>query len=318
MNRTKLARAVILAILLIILLVVPVIVQSSYILHLFIITGLAITLSANSRLMIKGGLWFFAQAAFYAIGAYSLLLFRWKLGLNFWVAFPLAGLVAGFIALGLGYATSRVKEIYFCIISVAFSEVIRFTIIKTPFLGSGRAVSCPPPTPFLGIEFVSKVQYYYFIFVLVSITLAGLYMIEKSRVGLILNTIAESESLAQSIGINSVRYKIATMSLCCFFIGIAGAFYAPYITVLGPTSFTVILSMMVMMYAIVGGMGSILGPVIGAAFLTALPEFLPFGAGFKNILFAAIVLLTLFFMPEGIISLPRLIRKGISGRSQKG
>jgi branched-chain amino acid transport system permease protein len=143
-------------------------------------------------------------------------------------------------------------------------------------------------------------------------------MIEKSRVGLILNTIAESEFLAQSIGINPVSYRIATMSLCCFFIGVAGAFYAPYIIVLGPTSFTVTLSMMVMMYAIVGGMGSISGPVIGAAFLTVLPEFLRFGAGLKNILFAAIVLLTLFFMPDGIISLPRIVRKGISCRSHKG
>ena len=90
-------------------------------------------LAVSNRLILKTGMWFLAHAAFYAIGAYTVLLLTWKLGLNFWLAFPFAGLIAGTIAMGLGYATSRVKGVYFCIITVAFVEVVRLAIIKTPF-----------------------------------------------------------------------------------------------------------------------------------------------------------------------------------------
>lgn len=315
MNKSNLAGRVTVLTLGVILLSIPLFVKSKYILHLFIISGLATVLATSNRLMIKSGLWFLAQAAFYAIGAYSLLLLRSKLGLGFWFAFPLAGVATGMVAFGLGYATSKVKELYFCIITVAFVEVVRLAIIKAPFLGSGRAVCCPPPEPFLGIEFTSKVPYYYLMFAIVAITLLILHLVERSRVGLILNTIAESEPLAESIGIDAAKYKISTMSLCCFFAGLAGAFYAPYVAVLSPASFTLAYSIMILMYAIVGGMGSIWGPVIGATFLTVLPEFLSVSAGIKNILFATIVLLVLFFLPAGIVSVPQVVRQAVVSRT---
>jgi branched-chain amino acid transport system permease protein len=299
------------------LLALPWLAHSAYAHHLMIMMGLAIILAASNRLIFVSGAWFMGHAAFYAIGAYGLVLLRSKAGLNFWMALPMIGLVAGLVAIGLGYATSRVKGIPFCLITVAFVEVVRLTIIKTPYLGGHRALRCPPPEGILGIDFSSKIHYYYLILILVVLTLLLLYLIEKSPVGASLKTIAENEALAESVGINTVRYKVLTMSLCAFFGGLAGGFYAPYVAVTGPTSFTLLTSIIILVNVVVGGIGNIWGPVAGAIFLTLLPEFLPGKAGYQNILYAAIVLASLFFLPEGLVSLPDMVNRKIGWRLVK-
>jgi branched-chain amino acid transport system permease protein len=267
-----------------------------------------IILSVSNRLIMVSGAWFMGHAAFYAIGAYGLVLLRTKAGLDYWTALPLAALLASAIAILLGYATSRVRGIPFAIISVAFVEVVRLTIIKVKWIGGHKALTSLPPEPLMGIDFSSKIEFYYLVLILVLFSFLILWLVEHSPVGGTLKTIAENESLAESLGINTTRYKVFTLTLCAFFGGIAGGFYAPYVAVTGPTSFTLNTSIIILFNIVVGGMGSIWGPVAGAIFLTLLPEFLPGRAGFQNILYAAIVLATLFFLPQGIVSLPERIR----------
>lgn len=302
------------SILCLILPVLPWLLPSAYSLHLMIMIGLAVILAASNRLVMIGGAWFMGQAAFYAVGAYGVVLLRAKLGLGYWVALPLAGLMASAVALSLGYATSRVKGIPFAIISVAFVEVIRLTIIKIKWLGGHKALTSQPPEPLLGLRFEDKIEYYYFILVLVVLTMVVLWLVERSPVGGVLKTMAENEPLAESLGINTTRYKVGALSLCAFFGGLAGGFYAPYVAVTGPTSFTLNTSIIILFNVVVGGLGSIWGPVAGAVFLTLLPELLPGRAGVQNIMFAAIVLGTLFFMPRGLVSLPDRIRASFSGK----
>lgn len=292
---------------LVLLLALPWLAHSPYAHHIIIMSGVAVVLAVSNRLILISGAWFMGHAAFYAIGAYGLVLLRSKLGLNFWIALPTIGFVAAIAALGLGYATSRVKGIPFCIISVAFVEVVRLTIIKIDFLGGHRALKCAPPDPIFGINFSSKIDYYFLILFIVAVTIILLHLIEKSRIGSILKTMAENESLAESLGINTVKYRVVILSICAFFGGIAGGFYAPYVAVTGPTSFTLVTSTMILFYIVVGGVSSIWGPVIGAVFLNILPEVLPNRASIQNILYAATVLAALFFLPNGIIGLPKTI-----------
>ncbi len=294
----------------------PWILKSAYSQHLMIMVGLMIILSVSNRLVLVSGAWFMGHAAFYAIGAYGVVLLRSKAGIDYWIALSLAGLMASLVAFVLGYATSRVRGIPFAIISVAFAEVIRLTIIKVKWLGGHKALISPPPEPLLGIDFSSKIEYYYFILLLVLITLFILYLVEISPAGATLKIMAENEELAESVGINTTRYKVFTLTLCAFFAGIAGGFYAPYVAVTGPTSFTLNTSILILFNVVVGGMESILGPVVGALFLTLLPEFLPGQAGIQNILYAAVVLAVLFFLPQGIVSLPDRIRFAV--RLRKG
>ena len=295
-----------------VLIVLPWLFSGAYLLHLMIMIGLAIILAAANRLVLVSGTWFMGMAAFYAIGAYGVVLLRAKAGLDYWTALPLAGLTASSIALLLGYATSRVKGIPFAIISVAFVEVVRLTIIKIKWLGGHKALTSPPPEPLLGLAVSTRIDYYYFILVLVLLTILVLWLIERSPVGAVLKTIAENESLAESVGVNAVRYKVMILAVCAFFGGLSGGFYAPYVAVTGPTSFTLNTSIFILFNVVVGGLGSIWGPVAGAVFLTLLPELLPGRAGLQNISFAAIVLAVLFFMPEGLISFPARIKSGLN------
>jgi branched-chain amino acid transport system permease protein len=302
---------------LVFLFALPWLAQSPYAHHLLIMSGIAIVLGVSNRLILVSGAWFMGHAAFYAIGAYGLVLLRTKLGVSFWLALPAIGFVAAVVALGLGYATSRVRGIPFCIISVAFVEVVRLTIIKIDFLGGHRALKCGPPDPIFGITFSSKIHYYYLILFIAAASIFLLHLIEKSRVGSILKTIAENESLAESLGINTVRYRVVTLAICAFFGGIAGGFYAPYVAVTGPTSFTLVTSTVILFYIVVGGFSSIWGPVVGALFLNFLPEVLPSRASTQNILYAATVLAALFFLPNGIIGLPKTISTRFFSRTSR-
>jgi len=300
---------------LIFLLSIPLIVKSAYFHHLLIMIGLAALLGMSNRLIINSGAWFMGMAAFYAIGAYGLVLLREKVGMDYWSAVPVIGLITAAIALGLGYATSRVRGIPFAIISVAFAEVIRLTIIKTPFLGGHKAWVCPPPEPIFGITLSSKIGIYYLILVLCVIVGFLFHRLEKSPTGNALMTMAENEELAESIGINTTRYKVVVLMVGALVASLTGTLFASYIGIIGPTSFSLMTSVIILMTIVIGGMANIWGPIIGAAFVTLLPEILPGQAADQNIAYATIVLLTLFWLREGLISLPKQLKTYFEGRA---
>ena len=123
------------------------------------------------------------------------------------------------------------------------------------------------------------------------------------------DAIRVDDDLAESLGINLMHYKCLGFSMACFFAGVAGSFYAHYISFISPNSFEMTLSVNAIVYAMVGGMGSILGPILGAGILTAIPIFLHAAGFFKMILYALFLLLIVLFLPEGLISLPVRVQK---------
>lgn len=313
MNRQNLVRTTAFLILAAILLVVPIVIRDPYVVHILIMVGISIILCASLRLVLVTGIWNLGQIAFYAIGAYTLTLLMVYYDVSFWLSLPLAGIAAAVVSLGFGYLTIRIKGLYFVMLTLAFVEMIRLTIIAVPFLGAQRVMNIPPPNPIiipylLRVEFISKTPYYYLVLALVVITLAVLYLIDRSRMGDILKSIAASEPLCQSVGINTTRYKVLAFVICSFFAGIAGGFYAPYIGLIAPGSFTSWASIMVFLALVVGGVGSFWGPVIGASLMTALPEVLRGAVMYEPLISAAILILILFFLPGGLASLPRVIR----------
>ena len=313
-NLTK--KRVVFLILLVIALVMPAVVENPRLLHALIMAGLAIVLATSNRLPFVGGTWHFGHIGFYAIGAYTVLLLVTKLGLSFWLSVPLAGVAAGVIGLGFAYATLRVRGVYFALLTLIFVEVVRLTITYVPFLGGYRVMSVPPPNPItipylFTIEFTTRLPYYYLIFGLVTITLIFLYRVEKSRIGAVLNAIAQSDYLTESIGINTARYKVLAFCIAAVFAGVAGAFYAPYVTVIGPSVFTLWASIVIWIYIVVGGMNSFWGPVVGVIFLVLLREYLPGTGAWENIFYGTTVVIALFFLPGGIVSLPRVVRQKV-------
>lgn len=289
----------------------PMVSYNNYILDLLIKVGLTIILVTSLRLGFITGIWNAGQTAFYAIGAYGLYFLMTGAGIPFWPAIPLAGLIASAIAWGLGYVTLRAKGIYFCLISIAFVEVIRLTIVNT--IGSySSIVAIPSPDPIVipyltTIDFTARVDYYYPMLGLVAISLLFLYSLEKSRLGTTFKFIAGSESLAESIGINVLWYETLAFTIGAFFAGMAGGFFASATMVIDPDCFTVWESILLVFIMIVGGANSFLGPVIGAIVLVILPTFLPSGPP-AWIFYATVAIFTLYLLPNGLVNLPEVIR----------
>ncbi len=300
-----------------IILALPAIVGfDDYILHLLIITGITIMLVTSLRLVFSTGIWHMGQAAFYAIGAYILHFLVVGAGLSFWAALPIAGLGAALVAWGLGTVTLRVKGIYFAILTLAFVEVVRLGI--TNAVGAKSSIiSTPLPnaiiTPLFTIDFSSRIEFFYLMLGLVAVTLLFLYSLEKSRIGTILKIIAESEDLAESIGINVMRYEVLAFVIGAFFAGMAGGFFASYNRVISPDVFTVWYSIILAVIMLVGGGFSFWGPPIGAVLLVTLPTLLPSGAP-EKIFYAVLVIAIIFVLPKGLVSLPETIRARLSKR----
>lgn len=325
MNKTRLGKYIPLITLSAIFLLLPVVTKHPYYLHILIMTGLTIMLAASLRLSVLANLFNLGHIAFYAIGAYTSMLLVTKWSMSFWLSMPIAGIVAGIVALCLGCVTTRVKELYFCMLTLVFVELVKLGIVMMPIVGAFTVAKIPPPDPItiphlFTLEFISAVPYYYLLLVLLGITLGILYMIEKSPMAQTLKSMTESEPLTQSIGVNIARYRVMSFSIASFFAGIAGAFFAAFSTVIGPGSFTVMQSLMLYIIVVVGGQSSLWGPVVGGAFLTILPEALRNVAAYtyQPTFYAIALILIVYLVPEGLIDLPRTIRVNIHKLTKRG
>jgi branched-chain amino acid transport system permease protein len=160
-----------------------------------------------------------------------------------------------------------------------------------------------PKPSILGTTLVTKTSQYYLALVLMLIVLLVLYKLESSRLGFIWKSIGMSDNLAQSLGINIAKHKLIAFALGCFFAGVAGAYYAHFIRFLFPPEFGFLMATNILVYNFVGGRGHFAGPIVGAVFLSLLSE--PFrGSPYETIFFSLAMLLTILFLPGGLITLP--------------
>lgn len=289
-----------------ILAIFPIFTQDPYVLNILITTGIWTIAAWGVRLIMSTGQLTLGHAAYMAIGAYTSALLVMKVGLSFWVAFPLAGVISTLVALLIGYLTLRIKGVYFAIITFAFAEIIRLIIIHWPNLlgGYGGLANIPAPHPFLTIRFSSRLPYYYLLLALILITYLVMVRIDQSRLGKIFSSIHESDTLAESIGINIMKYKIMAFCIGCFFAGLSGSFYAHYFNFTSPEFFTIWQSIYCLIFVLVGGAGSVFGPLVGSFFLTLIPEILRVAKEYEPIIYAIILILVMFLLPGGLISLP--------------
>jgi branched-chain amino acid transport system permease protein len=297
-------------IVLIVLLTLPVATQDPYFLNLFITVGIWTTSVWGVRLIMSTGQLTLGHAAYMAVGAYASTLLTMKAGLSFWLAFPLAGMISSLIALLIGYPILRIKGVYFSIITFAFAEIIRLIIVHWPDVlgGYGGIPNIPPPQPIFSIRFTSRVPFYYLILAISLATYLFMVRIEKSRLGRIFSSIHESDTLAESIGINIMKYKMIAFCLGCFFAGLSGSFYAHYFNFTSPEFFTIWQSIYCLIFVIVGGVGSVFGPFLGSLFMTLVPEFLRGAKEYEPVVYAIILILIMFLLPGGLVTLPDRLR----------
>ncbi len=322
MNRkAKLAAPLILTALILLLFLIPRFIKAAYILHILIMVAVNVMLASSLRLIATSGQLSLGHGGMMVIGAYSSALLVMKLGFSTWAALPAAGLATGVVAVLVGYPFTRLRRIYFTMVTIFFAEVIRLIIEQWRELTGGTSGLLNIPRPnaifafgFVDIDFTSRAHFYYLILVMVLITLWVLYALEHSRIGLTWFSIRQADSLAESIGVNTTRFKVIAFGIGCFFAGIAGAFYSHYMAVLTPTSFGVFYAINILVYMVVGGMGRFSGPIAGALVLTVLPESVRILKEYQPFVFAGVTMLTVLFLPEGLVGLPGRLKKLVKER----
>ena len=290
--------------------IVPVFVNDRYYLHILITSAMFSVPALGVRLVVRTGQWTFAQAGFMTLGAYSSGLLALKLGWPTWLTIPIAGLMSAALALIVGYPTLRIKGVYFAIVTMAMGLALRQVIIMTKDTTGGviGIFDVPGLSSIGGLDISSMVPFYYFALFLLALTLLIMYRLEHSRVGSTFKAINQGDTLAEAIGINIMGYKVMAFVIASTLAGLAGALSAHYFLVLYMDFYGLWQSIFFVIYAIVGGVSVVIGPVIGSYGLISARELLTDFGEYQAVGFGVVLLVVIMFLPGGIVSLPQVVR----------
>jgi len=307
-------KRLLLAVALILLLAAPWIVTAPFFVHLMIMVLLWTVLGASWNLLGGfAGQVSFGHATFLGAGAYTMMILYLKLGVAPWYGIILGGVVAALIAMPIGYMCFRLRGPYFALSTLAVAEIIRLIALNWESFTAGPVgllITTLPKVTFWGkaLNWESKTPFFYIAVVIVLSALFATAVIARSRLGAYLLAIREDIDSAEAIGINTVQVRVAALSLSAFFAGMAGGFYAMYLRYIDPDAvFSIALSVEMVFIAVVGGLTTVAGPLIGAVFLVTLGE--TFREHFlvgHLIFYGFFMMLAIRFMPEGIWGKVRL------------
>jgi branched-chain amino acid transport system permease protein len=289
---------------LIILFLLPFFVTNNYVLHLIIMACIYSVLALGFSMMWKNRLIMAGQAGLWAVGAYTSALLVTKLGLSFWLALPASGLASGLFALLIFSLALRGGPLLFFGMSLVAGFIIMEVLGSVPFFGGWEGLLDIPGPAIGSFVFLGKIPFYYLALVILLVNVAVFSALYTSRIGRAWTAIGSSPRLAEVQGINVYRYRLASSVIGCFFVGIAGSFYAHYQNLLMPNTFSFQCSIYVQMYALIGGLGYyIAGPILGAFVMVFLPEVLRAGQEFQPIFFGVLLILIIVFLPGGLLSI---------------
>jgi len=281
-----------------------------YILHILIMIGIYSILSVSLNL-IAGytGLLSIAHAAFYGVGAYVAGLMAINLHSPFLVNMFCAIIISGLLGALVGIPSLRIRDDYFVIATLAFQFITSSVLNNWISLTRGPLglPGIPQPTIF-GLNISSHLNYLMLVSILCVLTLWLTYRIIRSPFGRVLKAIREDEVFAQTAGKNIAEYKVLVFMIGAGMAAVAGVMYAYYISFIDPTSFTVMESIFIISIVIIGGAGSMWGPVVGAIVLVLLPELLRFlglpssvAANVRQIIYGGLLVAFMIWRPQGLL-----------------
>ncbi|WP_300245309.1 branched-chain amino acid ABC transporter permease [Antarcticimicrobium sp.] len=267
-------------------------------------------LASALRFVLQIGELNIATAAFFGIGAYTTAITAVLLGWPFWLTLLLAPLVAGALSALFGWVTLRTKGPYFLLVSFAVTEVVRLIYTQTNAIGgnSGLVGMFPP----MAID-----AYYPALAVaLLAATLFALYGVERSDLGRLFKAIENNDAIPRSVGLNVVLLKVLCVVIAGSAVGLAGGLHAYANNVIAPSDFTFFVAILALAYVKIGGEGHALGPVLGAALLTLVGQWVAGISAWENIFYGAVIVVTLLVFPGGLVGLAARAR-GLVTRSAR-
>lgn len=267
----------------------------------------------------------FGHPLFMAVGAYTSTLLLLKFGISPWLGMLVGAFLASVLGLFVGFLSFRygVKGTYFSLVTLAFMEIARIVALNTEAVGGALGLYIPiNKTDFVRFEFVEKAHYYYVMLAFLLLVLAVTYRLKHSVRGQRLVAIRENEDAAQALGINLLSHKLFATALSAALTAMGGTLYAQYVTFIDPnTLLNMNLAIEITIYAIVGGVGTLLGPLIGAALLVPIAElarsWIGQGhAGVHLIVYGAVLMAVIRFAPAGLVGLLKgpMLRRQLASR----
>ncbi len=253
------------------------------------------------------------HAMFFGLGAYTSTLLYLKFGVSPWIGLLAGACLAGGVSILLGYPSFRLKGHYFAMITIAFGEVFHILFRNVDAFGGASGLFLPIlEERFSSFYFgVNKVPYLYIILTFYVLSSLTIYLLDRSRVGFYLRAINSEEDAARSLGVNSAFFKSVAMVFSAFFTAMGGTFYAQYVTFIDPPSvFHLMLSIQIVLIVILGGVGTLFGPLLGAVVLIPLSEFTRIylggtGMGIDMIMYGLLIIIFAVYQPGGLMGILR-------------
>ena len=295
---------------LLIMVFLPLFIKSPYWLDIFI-TVLMYAFLGTAWNIVGGycGQISFGHSAYFGLGAYISTILFIKFAISPWMGMIIAAIVVGLIAIIFGYPSLRLTGHYFVFFTIGFTEVTRIIFLNWKWAGAAMGIIIPYTPSFGNLIFFSKVPYYYIALLLTVLGVLFTYLIERSKLGKYFIAIREDQSMAEAIGINTAVYKTYAFAISAAMAAIGGVFYAQYVLYIHPdTTMTIIMATYFVLIPLVGGAGTIFGPVVGAAILIPLQEYAraTFGGrieGLSIVIIGLIIIIMTTTAPTGVMGL---------------
>lgn len=259
------------------------------------------------------------HAAFFAIGAYCTAILASEMRMPYWVCLPASGFFAAFTGLLVGIPCLRLKGLYLAMATMSFGVVVEYVVITWEGVTKGvRGIGIPTPKV-LGYPLDSNEKLYYFLLAVTALAIVAATNLVRTRIGRAFIAIRDRDIAAEVMGVNLTKYKVMAFAIGSFYAGVAGGLYAYLMHYIHPEHFTFLLSVQYLAIIIVGGLGSILGSVFGAVFITIIPEFIKgladlltlaipalqdkYDDGWNIAAFGLLIMLFLIFEPKGLFGI---------------
>lgn len=287
-----------------ILALVPWMVDSQYVFHIATMIAIMIPMALGMNMMLKIGQLTMAMPAFMGIGAYGSALLTIRLGVPPLLAMSLGALMAAVIAAAVGPVFLRIKGVYFVLLTYAFGQIVNLVFQEwTSLFGGNNGLYGIPKFAIFGTRLTSTPQYYVMGLILAALVYVAVRAIERSDIGAIFQSLNENEMLSRSIGSNAIAWRIAAFTFSSLAAGFSGGVYAFYIGFLSPDAFGFRLSVDLIVINAVGGVHSVLGPLLGAILVVPLPELLRDARQYQLLIYGVCLMVFLIFIRQGLVSL---------------
>ena len=296
-----------------IVLLAPLVVEDPYYLELLFLCHYYVILACSWDLLsgFTGNI-NFGHAFFIAGAGYTGALLNLNLGWQYWLTLPVGGIIAALFGLLVGVVTLRLKGPYFASVTFCFGTLLyKLFMVSSKSLGGEEGLSGIAPLS------DSPLGNYYFSGIFMVAVIVGLYFLSKSPFGLILRSIGENETASEGSGINTTYFKVVAFMISAAIAGVAGAMYAHVQMHVGPEMAHDSLSALILMMAVVGGMGSIIGPIMGAYLLTLVNESLRFMGELRLLIYSGAVVAVILFAPKGLLEILSQGFRRLTGERQK-